>query len=138
MIRYLIDSSAMWRLLKEPDVRRRWDEVIIAESIGSCYPQRTEFLRSSRNLDEFNHISEMFNELYPDVQVPKTASRWIGAAQHRLAGKGRHRGLSPIDLVIAATAVHHNLVVLHDDDFGTIADAVHDLNHRSVFDFPEL
>lgn len=139
MIRYLIDSSALWRFLREPEVRHRWDEVIIAESIGSCYPQRAEFLRSSQNLDDFNHVNQMFDELYPNVQVPKTASRWIGATQHRLAMKGRHRGLSPIDLIIAATAAHHDLVVLHDDnDFATIGEAAFDLNHRSVYDFPEL
>lgn len=139
MIRYLLDSSALWRLVREPDLRRQWDEVIISESIGSCYPQRAEFLRSARNLDEFDRMSDMFNELYPDVHVPKTASRWVGATQHRLATKGRHQGLSPIDLVVAATAAHHNLVVLHDDnDYVTIADAVNDLDQRAIYDFPAL
>lgn len=138
MIRYLIDSSALWRFLREDETRRPWDEVIASDSIGSCYPQRTEFLRSARNLKEFDEISGMFTRLYPDVAVPKSASRWISSVQHRLAMTGRHGGLSAVDLTIAAAAAYHGLVVLHDDnDFGTIADGAGDLEQRKVYDFPD-
>ena len=53
MIRYLADSSALWRLLRDPEVRAGWSDVISDHAIGSCQPQRTEFRRSARNLDEF-------------------------------------------------------------------------------------
>lgn len=51
--------------------------------------------------------------------------------------KGCHTTPSAIDLIIAATAAHHGLVVLHDDnDFATIAEVAIDLDQRSVYDFP--
>ncbi|MDQ0956254.1 hypothetical protein QFZ66_000132 [Streptomyces sp. B4I13] len=63
--------------------------------------QRAEVLHSARNGREYDEISEMFTDLYPDVSVPKNAGRWIGAVQHRMAQAGEHRA-SAVDLVIAA------------------------------------
>ncbi|MEU1481491.1 hypothetical protein [Streptomyces sp. NPDC005760] len=77
--------------------------------------QRAEFLHRARNGREYGEIVEMFTDLYPDVSVPKNAGRWIGAVRHRPARAGEHRGASPADLVIAATAAHHGLTVLHDE-----------------------
>ncbi|MQM24790.1 PIN domain-containing protein [Glycomyces albidus] len=71
------------------------------------------------------------------MPVPKSASRWVEATQHRLMSKGCHTAPSAIDLIIAATAAHHGLVMLHDDnDFATIAEVAIDLDQRSVYDFP--
>jgi predicted nucleic acid-binding protein len=138
VIRYLVDSSALWRLHREPTANRAWKEAVISGTIGSCYPQRIEFRRSAQRRDEFDQMTEMFARLYPDVPVPKSASRWVEATQHRLMSKGHHTAPSPVDLIIAATAAHHGLVVLHDDnDFATIADAVIDFEQRSVYDFPD-
>ncbi|WP_051325494.1 PIN domain-containing protein [Glycomyces tenuis] len=138
MIRYLIDSSALWRVIRDSDVRRAWESVIITESVGSCHHQRIEFRRSARDRDEFDQMSEMFERLYPDVPVHKSAHRWIDAAQYRLAGKGKHQGLSVVDLTVAATAAYHGITVLHDDnDYVTIADAVGDLYQRNIHDLPD-
>ncbi|WP_051393530.1 PIN domain-containing protein [Glycomyces arizonensis] len=138
MIRYLIDSSALWRILRDPAVRRAWETVIVAEAVGSCHPQRTEFRRSARDRDEFDQMTEMFERLYPDVPVHKSAHRWIDAAQYRLAGKGKHKGLSVVDLTVAATAAYHGVTVLHDDsDYAAVADVVGDLRQRNVHDLPD-
>lgn len=41
-----------------------------------------------------------------------------------LADRGRHQCASPVDLLVAVTAQHHKLTVLHQDgDFETIARA---------------
>jgi predicted nucleic acid-binding protein len=139
VIRYLIDSSALWRLHREPEANRAWASAVVSGTVGSCYPQRIEFRRSAKHRDEFDQMTEMFAGLYPDVPVPKSAPRWVDAAQNRLMSKGSHMAPSPVDLIVAATAAHHGLVVLHDDnDFAAIADAVNDLDQRSVYDFPAL
>ncbi len=52
----------------------------------SCYPQRTEFLYTSRDRAEYDEITEMFGDLYPDVSVPKNAGHWIASVQHHMAG----------------------------------------------------
>jgi hypothetical protein len=53
MIHYLVDSSALWRLLREPAICAGWAEVVADHGIGSCHPQRAEFRRSARNVAEY-------------------------------------------------------------------------------------
>lgn len=138
MIRYLLDSSALWRILRDAALRSAWAEVVSLGVIGSCQPQRVEFRRSARTIDEYEQMSGMFDVLYPDAAVPKGAWRWIESAQHRLLHHGAHRALSALDLLICATAAHHDLTVLHDDnDFVAAAQHLPDLRQRSVHAAPE-
>ena len=138
MIRYLVDSSAVWRILRDPGTQKRWADVISEHAIGSCQAQRTEFRRSARNSDEYEQMTEMFGDLYPDVPVPKAAWQWVESAQHRLLRAGAHRALSCVDLLICASAAARGLVVLHDDnDFVTAAEYLPDLAERRVRDLPE-
>ncbi|WP_327246231.1 PIN domain-containing protein [Streptomyces sp. NBC_01320] len=134
MIRYLADSTAVWRLQRDRKLNDAWSHELEDGAIGSCLPQRTEFLQSARSLEEFDGMSAMFGELHPDVQVPKGVWRWIEAAQCRLAQRGQHRSLSVVDWLVCATAAHHGLVVLHDDnDFRAAARVLTDVTEQSVF-----
>ncbi len=137
MIRYLLDSSALWRILREAALRSAWSEVISVGAVGSCQPQRVEFRRSARNLDEYEQMSAMFDDLYPDAPLPKAAWRWVESAQYRLLRQGAHRALSAVDLLICASAAQHDLIVLHDDkDFVTAARCLPDVRERSIHDTP--
>jgi predicted nucleic acid-binding protein len=132
---YLLDTSGLVRLLGEPDLQEAWYDAVDAEAIGSCYPQRAEFLYSARNRSEYDEIAEMFGDLYPDVSVPKNAGRWIASVQHHMATAGEHRSASAVDLMIAATAAHHGLTVLHDDgDYCTVARHAPDLGEHNIRD----
>ncbi|WP_225808575.1 PIN domain-containing protein [Streptomyces spinosus] len=132
---YLLHTSGLVRLLREPKLQSAWYDAIDAGAIASCYVQRTEFLYSARNGREYDEIAEMFADLYPDVPVPKNAERWVSAVQHRMAQAGEHRSASAVDLVIAATAAHHGLAVLHDDaDYRAIARHATDLLQHNVHD----
>src|SRR5580704_1034136 len=138
VIRYLLDSSALWRILRDAALRAAWAEVVSLGVIGSCQPQRVEFRRSARTIDEYEQMSGMFDALYPDAVVPKGAWRWIEAAQYRLLRQGTHRALSAVDLMICAVAAQHDLVVLHDDkDFATAARCLPDIRERTIRDAPE-
>jgi predicted nucleic acid-binding protein len=137
VIRYLLDSSALWRILREAALRSAWSEVISVGAVGSCQPQRVEFRRSARNLDEYEQMSAMFDDLYPDASLPKAAWRWVESAQYRLLRQGAHRALSAVDLLICATAAQRDLLVLHDDkDFVTAARCLPDVRERSIHDTP--
>jgi predicted nucleic acid-binding protein len=137
LIRYLIDSSALWRILREDPLRAAWSEVITARAVGSCHPQRIEFRRSARNGDEYEQISETFDALFPDVAVPKNAWQWADSAQYRLLRRGAHRALSAVDLIICGTAAVRGLVILHDDsDFATAARHLTDVRERRVNEYP--
>lgn len=84
-------------------------------------------------------MSQMFDDLYPDVAVHKSAWRWAEAAQRRLLRYGAHRAMSAVDLLICATAAHHGVVVLHDDnDFVTAARHLPDVGERRVLDAPSV
>jgi predicted nucleic acid-binding protein len=91
-------------------------------------------LYSARNRSEYDEITEMFGDLYPDVSVPKNAGRWIASVQHHMARAGEHRSASAVDLMIAATAAHHGLTVLHDADYGTVARHAPDLSEHNIRD----
>ncbi|MEU3343457.1 PIN domain-containing protein [Streptomyces sp. NPDC006700] len=136
-MRYLLDSSALWRLLRDRDLHEAWRPVVTDGHVLSCYPQRAEFLRSARDAKEYRAFSDMFTDLYDDVSLPKSACLWISAFQERAAGQGAHRALSSVDLQICATAAHHGLVVLHDDaDFVTAARFAVELSQHNVHDGP--
>ena len=132
---YLLDTSGLVRLLGDAKLQEAWYDAVDAEAIGSCYPQRTEFLYAARNAAEYEEIAEMFGDLYPDVSVPKNAGRWISSVQHHMAQAGEHRSASAIDLMIAATAAHHGLTVLHDDaDYRTVARHTPDFREHNIRD----
>jgi predicted nucleic acid-binding protein len=115
LIHFLVDSSAVWRLQRQPELTEAWNSSILSGAVGSCEPQRAEFRRSARNADEFDQMNQMFRDVYPDVPVPKSVWRWIDSAQHRLAGAGAVRALSVVDLLICGAAAAKGLAVLHDD-----------------------
>ena len=120
MTRYLLDSTALWRMLRDKELHLAWRSTVEDGDVRSCYPQRTEFLRSARSLREYETFSAMFDGLYEDVTVPKSAAQWISGLQRRAAERGAHQALSVVDLQICATAAHHGFVVLHNDnDFVT-------------------
>jgi predicted nucleic acid-binding protein len=137
VIRYLLDSSALWRILRDSSLRGAWADVVSVGAIGSCHAQRVEFRRSARTRDEYEQMSGMFDALYPDASIPKGAWRWIESAQYHLLRQGAHRALSAVDLLICATAAQHDLVVLHDDkDFATAARCLPDVRERTIYDAP--
>jgi predicted nucleic acid-binding protein len=48
---------------------------------------------------------------------------------------GEHRNASAVDLMIAATAAHHGLTVLHDDaGYHTVARHAPDLSEHNIRD----
>lgn len=137
MIHYLVDSSAVWRILREPVIRAGWADIIADHGIGSCHPQRAEFRRSARNATEYDQMSTMFAELYPDVSLPKGTWPSVEAYQYRLVHAGAHRALSCVDLVLCAVAAQRELVILHDDnDFATAAQHLTDVRERRVQQLP--
>jgi predicted nucleic acid-binding protein len=130
---YLLDTSGLVRLLGDPGLQEAWYDALDAEAIASCYPQRTEFLYTARTASEYEEITEMFGDLYPDAPVPKNAGRWIASVQRHMAQAGEHRSASAVDLMIAATAAHHGLTVLHDDaDYRTVARHASDLSEHDI------
>ncbi|MGH2836520.1 MAG: PIN domain-containing protein [Solirubrobacteraceae bacterium] len=86
------------------------------ERIGVvCLPVRFELLYSTRDAEEYEVLDTRLAALR-DITVTSSIQRGAMAAQRALARLGplHHRVPLP-DLLIAATAHEHGLVVLHED-----------------------
>jgi predicted nucleic acid-binding protein len=137
VIHYLVDSSALWRILRDPAIRAGWSDVVTDHGVGSCEPQRAEFRRSARDAAQYEQMQLMFAELYPDVLIPKNTWQWVESAQYRLVRAGAHRALSCVDLLICAVAAQRALVILHDDnDFANAARHLTEIRERRVRHLP--
>lgn len=138
MIDYLVDTSALWRLSRDDGLMAVWLPRMDEGEIGSCAPQRAEFRRSARNVDEYDEYNQAFARLFPDVPIPKRAWEWVETAQYRLVRKDVLKALSVVDLLVCATAAAHGMVVLHDDnDFVTATRHLPDVRERRVHLAPE-
>ena len=85
-------------------------------TLAVCDPVALELLRGARNAREL-HALRAGLALLPGCAVAPSA--WT-RAQDMLEGLAlhrgvRHRGVPPMDLLIAAVAEEHGLPVLHDD-----------------------
>lgn len=81
-----------------------------------------ELLYSARTSDDYDVRREDLLNL-PWLHLTQAVAARALAIQHELAGRGQHRRPIP-DLLVAATALEHDAVVLHyDRDFDLIAEA---------------
>jgi predicted nucleic acid-binding protein len=121
---YLIDTSALVRLLRPGSAALGWDQQIEQGLIGVCPVTELELLYTARSRADRKKILALLNETYPWVAVPDDVYRRAAQVQDLLTQQGRHRSAGPIDLLVAATAELTGLTVLHyDGDFDVIKKA---------------
>ena len=71
--------------------------------------------------------------------TPARTGGWPNCSQRDLTLIGKHRGPGVSDLLLAATALTHGLVVLHHDrDFLAIAEVSDSLRQQPVVPFGSL
>ena len=130
MTGWLLDKSA---------AARATDSVIgvqLAELAGQlhvCPVGELEQLYSARSADDYDALRDALHAAYPTVPAPPDIFDRALALQRDLA---HHHGMwhrtSIPDLLIAETAIHHRLGVIHvDRDFERIAE-VRDLRVRRL------
>lgn len=130
---YLIDTSGIWQILRDWDIRSRWIGPIESGLLKVCAPTRLEYLYSAEGPDSRDGMEEELTTLFGDAAVPKDAWRWAETAQYKLTQKGQHRGPGPVDLVLCATAVHHHLTLLHaDNDFPTVSRVLPEVMEKDI------
>jgi predicted nucleic acid-binding protein len=130
---YLVDASALWRLLRDPKILDLWEEQIDAGALRVCESTRVEFLFSATSPGHRELLAEQLDAMCSPARVPKDAWRWVETAQYQLAQRGRHRSAGPLELLVCATAVHYGLTVLHvDDDFATVSRVLPELDQQDV------
>jgi predicted nucleic acid-binding protein len=116
----LADKSA-WERASDPTVSAEWADALVAGRVVTCLPVRYELLYSARDAESFMALESRLAALR-DFALTASIQRTAMAAQRDLAELGplHHRVPLP-DLLIAAVAQEHGLVVVHEDrHFDTI------------------
>jgi predicted nucleic acid-binding protein len=108
-------------------------EHIASGALRICEATRIEILYSAISASHRDELIEDLDSVCKVAPVPKQAWRWIDTAQYRLTRQGLHRSAGLADLLVCATAVHHDLTVLHmDNDFRTVASVMPELRERDA------
>ncbi|EHR62028.1 PIN domain nuclease [Saccharomonospora cyanea] len=120
--RFLIDTSALARLLRADAEQYGWDQAAAAGLIAVCPITELEFFFSARSADDRARTVDDLRLLFGWVPVHDRAYERAWEVQEELTRRGQHRGAGPVDLLVAATAELHGLTLLHrDHDFDRIA-----------------
>ena len=118
---FLADTSALVRLLRDGDVRRRWQPQITAGVIGVCPITELELLFSARSKSDREERLELVRAAFSWVAMPDRAFTRAGETQAAMTARGTHRSASAVDLLLAATAEFSGLTLLHyDHDFDAV------------------
>jgi predicted nucleic acid-binding protein len=119
---FLIDTSALARLMRPGAESFGWDQAIAAGLIAVCPITELEFFFSARSAIDREQGIQDIRSLFGWVPVHDRAYTRAWEVQGELNSKGQHRSAGPVDLVIAATAELSGLTLLHrDSDFDTVA-----------------
>lgn len=130
---FLLDTSALWHIFRQPPVLADWREYIAAGTFRICEPTRTEFLYSASGPAHRDALADRLDTIAAPAPVPKNGWRWVETAQYKLTQRGQHRSAGALDLLVCATAVHHDLTVLHvDNDFRAVAAVLKELRQRDL------
>jgi predicted nucleic acid-binding protein len=112
--RYLADKSALARLSRPP-VTERLGPLIESGLVATCSVVLLEVLFSARSATDYRLTRTRLSLALELVDMDQPVLDRAVELQAMLAERGQHRGISLPDLMIAATAEHHDLVVLHYD-----------------------
>ena len=119
---FLIDTSALARMMRPGGESFGWDQAVAAGLVAVCPITELEFFYSARSVtDRANGIEDM-RAAFCWIPVHDRAFARAWEVQGDLTAKGQHRSAGPVDLVVAATAELSGLTLLHHDhDFDVIA-----------------
>jgi predicted nucleic acid-binding protein len=126
---YLVDKSVLSRLDK-PAVLAALQPYV--GRLATCSTVVLELGWSARNA---KHYRQIVDDLawYEALEISQSTLDLATALQGALVRRGHHRGPGVADLILAATAIDHEAVVLHyDHDFDLIAEVDNRLAHRWI------
>lgn len=119
--RYLADKSALARMGR-PSVGERLEPLLESGLVATCSVVLLEVLFSARSPSDYRETRERLTLALELAEMDQAVLDRAVELQALLAERSRHRAVSLPDLMIAATAERHGLVVLHyDADFEHIA-----------------
>jgi predicted nucleic acid-binding protein len=120
---FLVDTSALVRILRQRDVRLEWEEPISAGLVATCPVTELELLYTVRSKADREDQLAVLRDTFVWVVMPDRAFDRAADVQAALTDRGAQRSAGPVDLLTAAAAEAHGMVLLHyDADFAQIAE----------------
>jgi predicted nucleic acid-binding protein len=119
--RFLIDTSGLARILQK-EQRTAWADFLSAGVIAVCPVVELEFLYSARSLADRLDKQRLLGQVFAWVPMADRGYERAAEVQEALTRSGEHRSAGVVDLLIAATAEQHRLIVLSEDrDYETVS-----------------
>ena len=120
---FLVDTSALTRLLKDAAVQAEWEQQVNAGLVAICAITEIELHFTAKSKADIEEQADLYREIFSWVVMRDNVFERAKEVQFLLATRGSHRSAGPADLLLAATAEAHGLIILHyDADFAQIAD----------------
>jgi predicted nucleic acid-binding protein len=120
---FLVDTSALVRLLRQAGVQAEWSQQVDAGLVATCAITELELLYTAKSKADREELSALIRETFGWVVMPDRVFERALDVQSALTDRGSHRSASPADLLLAATAEAHRIIVLHyDADFAEVAE----------------
>lgn len=118
---HLVDTSAWAKSRNDPELSAAFNESVRRDKVATCDVVVLELLRSARDQQRFERQVELLDQLR-NYEVERSTLRRAKEVQAELVAAGKHRGVKPIDLIVAAVGELMHLPVLHyDHDFDLVA-----------------
>ena len=120
---YLIDTSGLIRLLRRADLRGQWQQPVSVGLIATCAITELELLYTAQSKADREELMSLLRAAFGGVVMPERSFERATEIQAALTDRGSHRSAGPADLLTAAAAEAHGLILLHyDGDFVQVAD----------------
>lgn len=102
-------------------IRERVVQLVESQAVATCTPVMLEVFRSARNVKDFESLKNGFTALHHVPITTEVESQALDM-QEALIRAGQHRGVSYVDLLVAACARSVGISLLHyDRDYERIA-----------------
>lgn len=122
--RFLLDTSALVRLLRDQAVRSRWEQQIEAGLVAVCPLVELEMLYAARSAKHRAELRDLIAAAFAWVPMPDRVFTRAAEVQEVLTQQGQHRSAGAVDLLVAAAAELNSLTLVHyDRDFDQVARA---------------
>ena len=119
--RYLVDTS-VWARRRQPGVAARVTPLISAGLVATCSVLDAEALYSTRSAAEYEQVRSDRRDAYEFLVTEQEVWDRALDVQRELARRSMTRSAGIPDLLIAAVAERHRVIVLHyDADFEHVA-----------------
>ena len=118
---FLLDKSAYARW-HQPAVAAQLNQLLREDLLCIARPSVLEIGFSARSANDYRELIADIGAAMRVLEVDEAISRRAQELQERLTHRGWHRAPGPVDLLLAATAIEHEVTLLHlDKDFELIA-----------------